>query len=422
MISDTAAPDLPAAGPTRPAVLEPPRPGPAHPPPGRSLAPDLARGGLLLFIALANVWGYLYGRATTALGERPADRTDVDRLVDGLTALLIDDRSRPMFAILYGFGIATMVARLAARGREPREVRAVLARRSVGLMVLGLVHAALLFGGDILLPYGVTGLLALALVHRSRRALVRWFWGAHAVMIAVLVPVVYGLVDMDDGTQAPTTDYVASAVERLVEAATTGVLSGVLLFFVPHVVLGILLARSGWLTDPARHRRQLARVAAVTGLGALAANVPYALAVIELWRPEGSVAATVLSAHELSGIAAGLAYVCLFGWLAAVWADRRPSPAVRAVAATGERSLTCYLLQSVMFAPLLSAWGLGLGDRLSTAQAAALAVAVWLATVAVAVALRHAGRTGPFEALLRRWSYGRRDGGGGRPRPARPQR
>ena len=75
--------------------------------------------------------------------------------------------------------------------------------------------------------------------------------------------------------------------------------------------------------------------------------------------------------------------------------------------AVGARSLTCYLLQSVAFAPLLSAWGLGWGGRLGTAQAALLAVAVWAATVVVALALHRAGRRGPFEVLLRRLAYGR---------------
>ncbi|MDQ2624132.1 MAG: DUF418 domain-containing protein, partial [Actinomycetota bacterium] len=281
------------------------------------------------------------------------------------------------------------------------------ARRSVGLIVLGLAHAALLFGYDILAPYGVTGLLALALVHRSRTALLRWFWGSLALMTAVFIPVIYGLVDLgDDGVDAPTTDYLASAVERITDSALESALSGVLMFFVPHVVLGILLARAGWLTDPARHRGRLGRTAALAGLASLAANLPYASAVVELWHPQGALASTALLAHELSGITAGLAYVCLFGWLAAVWSERRQGAVVGIIVATGERSLTCYLLQSVMFAPLLSAWGLGLGGSLSTAQAAALALAVWAVTVLVAVTLQRVGRTGPFEVVLRRWTYG----------------
>ena len=81
-----------------------------------------------------------------------------------------------------------------------------------------------------------------------------------------------------------------------------------------------------------------------------------------------------------------------------------------ALAAVGERSLTCYLLQSVMLAPLLAPWGLALGDGLGTAAAYGIALSVWLVTVLVAVALGSTGRRGPLEVLLRRLTYGRPTG------------
>lgn len=81
---------------------------------------------------------------------------------------------------------------------------------------------------------------------------------------------------------------------------------------------------------------------------------------------------------------------------------------MRSVSAVGERSLSCYLLQSVILAPLLGAWGLGLGARIGTAPAYALAVGVWALSIACAVALARAGRRGPFEVVLRRLTYGSR--------------
>ncbi|MFC0713359.1 DUF418 domain-containing protein [Cellulomonas biazotea] len=390
-------------------------PGPTAPPrpEARSLAPDLARGILLLFIALANVWGYLWAAGGfEEVGARPVGGTTLDHAVDGLTAFFVDDRSRPMFAILYGFGLATMAARLAARGADRRRVRRVLARRSAWLVVLGVLHAALLFGGDILAAYGVTGLVALAFLHRSRVTL--WIWFAVASLLATAGgTAALLLVDpelMAGG--APPTSYLASVAERLMSSGLAMTVSVVLLFFVPQVVLGILLARAGWLSRPWDHRRRLGQVAVVGAVVNVVANLPFALAVAQVWHPSPTAATVLELVHVLSGVVVGLGYVCLFGWLAAVWHDRRDvHPAVRAVTAVGERSLTSYLLQSLMFAPLLSAWGLGLGGRIGTAQAAALAVGVWLVTVMIAVALDRTGRRGPFEVLLRRLTYGR---------PARP--
>ncbi|WP_258724647.1 DUF418 domain-containing protein [Cellulomonas sp. NS3] len=393
-----------------PAPAGPPGAAPAPTATVRSLAPDLARGMLLLFIASANVWGYLWTSAAevSRYGLRPVGGSSLDLAVDGVVAFFVDDRSRPMFAILYGFGLATMAARLAARGADRRDVRRVIARRSRWLVVFGVAHAALLFAGDILAPYGVTGLIALAFLQRSRTVLLWWFAVSSVVATAGGAFVLTFLHEYWGTGEIPPSDYLASAVERLFGSLAITTIAALLLFFVPQVVLGILLARSGWLAQPWEHRQALGRVVVVALVVNLVGNLPFALAVAQVWTPaDGAVGLVVELAHYLSGVVMGLGYVCLFAWVAAVLRDRPRRGVVSAVAAVGERSLTSYLLQSVMFAPLLSAWGLGLGGRIGTAQAAVLAVVVWLVTVLVAVAMHRAGRRGPFEVLLRRLTYGR---------------
>jgi uncharacterized membrane protein YeiB len=72
----------------------------------------------------------------------------------------------------------------------------------------------------------------------------------------------------------------------------------------------------------------------------------------------------------------------------------------------GQRSLSCYLGQSVLFVALLPAWTLGLGGRLTVAEAALLAVGVWLVLLVAAVVAARAGYRGPAETLLRRFTYG----------------
>jgi uncharacterized protein len=80
---------------------------------------------------------------------------------------------------------------------------------------------------------------------------------------------------------------------------------------------------------------------------------------------------------------------------------------VVAVAAVGKRSLSAYLTHSLIFAPILAAWGLGLGAHLSSATMALFAVGVWLVTVFAAYSLERRGLRGPAETLLRRLIYPR---------------
>jgi hypothetical protein len=76
--------------------------------------------------------------------------------------------------------------------------------------------------------------------------------------------------------------------------------------------------------------------------------------------------------HASSGVAAGAGYVALFGLWAAPGGTSGRTGRGRA-RRDRERSLTCYLWQSLILAPVLSAWGLGLGDDIGTAAAYGLA-------------------------------------------------
>src|SRR5215212_9000814 len=102
----------------------------------RALAPDVARGAMLLLIALANVHLYLHGRA---LGVRsyPAAPDGADRVVTGLQLVLVDGRAYPLFGVLFGYGIGQLAARRAAAGASAADVVAVVRRRGLGLVAIG---------------------------------------------------------------------------------------------------------------------------------------------------------------------------------------------------------------------------------------------------------------------------------------------
>jgi uncharacterized protein len=139
--------------------------GPADPSAGavalrdRALAPDVARGAMLLLIALANVHLYLFDRP---LGVRsyPAGLTGSDAVVAVLQLTLVDGRAYPLFGLLFGYGLGQLAARRAAAGVEPQAVIRLVRRRGLWLVVIGVAHVVLFWAGDIISAYGV---LAVAL-------------------------------------------------------------------------------------------------------------------------------------------------------------------------------------------------------------------------------------------------------------------
>ncbi|MFI6679192.1 DUF418 domain-containing protein [Kribbella sp. NPDC050470] len=119
----------------------------------RALGPDLARGFMLLFIALANSHYFVHGGSI--FGGFPTDGSAVDRVVAFLISTVVDGRAFPMFGLLFGYGVAQIVRRQREAGKEWKPIRKLLRRRSLVLVVLGFLHAMLLYVGDILAAYGV---------------------------------------------------------------------------------------------------------------------------------------------------------------------------------------------------------------------------------------------------------------------------
>ncbi|MGW8378557.1 DUF418 domain-containing protein [Streptomyces sp. ODS28] len=383
----------------------------------RSLAPDLARGAMLLLIALAHGHTYLSGHQVGLHGYALSGG-GLDRVAAGVQIALVDGRALPMFAALFGYGLVQIVRRQEASGREWPHIRRILRRRGWWMIAFGACHALLLFSGDILGAYGLVGLLLAGFVRRSDRAVLRaagGFLAGYVVMSAA-----YGWL-----TVAPETDdaldmaaTVQAAALRLVVwiVSTTAVL---LVHVIPPFLVGIWAARRRVLEEPVRHRALLRRTAATGLAAALLGGLPLALTGARLWAPSDAVAVSAYVLHSVTGVLGGLGYAALVGLVAGrvTHGGSAPSRPVRALAACGQWSLTCYLLQSVAFVALFAPYAGGLGTRIGGAAASGIAVAVWLSTVALAATLAPRGHRGPAETALRRLTYGTRSPGRGRPAP-----
>ncbi|MCC3761975.1 DUF418 domain-containing protein [Glycomyces sp. TRM65418] len=386
-------------------------PGPAAPisKTERSLAPDIARGGMLLFIALANVPIHMWGMKLDAYNHHTG-QSAADHIAYFVEQLLIADRSRPMFAILYGFGIAVMASRMFARGIDAKGVRKVLRRRSWWLIGFGFLHATFLFFGDILAPYGAAGLIALFFVHLSDRSLKKLLWGTLAYVVLIGNPLFAYFYTT--GGQPPAMGDLPPYAGQMLFGAIASPIAAIAIVvtgsFFPLIIAGMMLQRSGWLNHPEAHLPQLKKVFVSAMVVNVLSSLPVALIALGAWEPSSGVWGAAVYLTLLGGMYAGLGYICGFALLAHKLRDfgRRGIPG--ALAAVGERSLTSYLLQSIIMAPLLTAWGFGLGEDMGYLAAFGVAFGTWLVTVVVAVLLDKAGKRGPFEVLLRRLTYGRK--------------
>ncbi|MGO4417650.1 DUF418 domain-containing protein [Streptomyces sp. MCAF7] len=379
----------------------------------RALAPDLARGAMLLIIALANVAGVVFA------GEPGLDTTPegADRGLNFALFELVHARGYPVFAVMFGYGLVQLARRQDASGATPKQVRSVLLRRNLWLVAFGFAHATLLYYGDFLGAYGIVGIvMTLVLLRRGdrfhRTVLVLWALSAVEVLVIGAI-VVSGIGGSGGSAPLPSghvdslaaPDYLASVLDRLGEwpMHTLTVLPFIIITW-----LGMWAARRRVLEEPARHKALL-KWTAVLGLGvAIAGGLPAALVGAGWLHVDESAAGLMMMLHGASGMFAGPGYVAVFG-LIAIRATR-PGPVVGALSALGRRSLSGYLFQSVAWLVLLAPFTLALGDRFGspTVTGLTIAVTVWLMTVLVARLLDKRDQAGPAEIVLRRLTYGPR--------------
>ncbi len=359
----------------------------------RALAPDLARGLMLGLIALANVGLYLYAREY-GFRQQIVESEPINQLTRALTTLLVDGRAYPLFAALFAFGMMQIY--------QNQQRRGVLLRRCGWLAVFGLIHAALLFPGDILGTYALVGLMVVALRNASDRALLCWAAGWFAATGLIAAAINYDVGPHEDRHYmwSFTMDEPLQALGwRLIDwlhvpFGVTGVFSA--------AMVGMWAARHGILHNPGNHLHLLL-ITAVAGLSlGFAGAAPAAFVAGGLWAPD--TGALIGALHAVTGILGGIGYLAAIT-LFAQHLQQRSGYVTAALAACGARSLTCYLAQSFVFVALFVPYTLGLGATIGSAAAALIALCTWVATVVAAWVMARCHYAGPAEIAIRRLTY-----------------
>ena len=422
-------------------------------------APDVARGFMLLLIALANAPFWM------VLLRTRAEVTGADAVWMGLRAAFVDHRSYPLFAMLFGFGLATMARRRIEAG--PRSTAAVAAdadpavahasaadtatarattstaaatartgaggisaarraapaagarrlirRRGLWMLVFAAVHGAL-FMGDIIGAYALIAVvLADPIAGRGRRTqavigglsaavclgymlYIGWFLSVGGVTVGTAGAAGGGVVGgIAEMLRGPL--YPAVSLVLWAGGTMVTILTSLTL---PAALLGVRLADTDLLTRPDRHRRALL----VSGAAALAVGAVGALPRVLPSLGVGVPARVTVVASALD-VATGMVGAC--GWLAllAAWAGPGAGAPLRGarrlLSAVGRRSMTVYVGQSLLFALVFGLLARCGAPAPHQTTAALIGVAVWAALAGACAWMERSGRTrGPLEILLRR--------------------
>ncbi|MGH2376725.1 MAG: DUF418 domain-containing protein [bacterium] len=372
---------------------------------------DILRGVALFGILLVNMEAF--GWPLFMDGAREWDRLP-DRLTDWLIRLLAEGKFYPLFAFLFGFGMAVQMARVEARGGR---FLPLYARRLFVLLLIGAGHALLLWAGDILVPYALLGFILMLFRKRSGKAVIAW--AAIGVLIAVVVNGVFVAWGDGPGSEGILRLLDARATRAYGHGTFADIFSqrlldlAILYLFAPlsfpHIfvmfLLGLYAGRRGVFRDPEAARAMAGHVLPwVLALG-LMGNLIFVIAGEHAGRSESDLAGIAASTSVLvGGPALSAAYVAAIVLLVhnEVW-RRRLMP----LAALGRMALTNYLLQSLICTTIFYSYGLGLFGTVGPARGALLTVAIYAVQVPLSIWWLRRFRFGPVEWLWRSLTYGR---------------
>jgi uncharacterized protein len=165
----------------------------------RFFAVDVLRGFALLGILAMNIVDFGWPSAAYANPFRGGGFEGTDRGIWFFNHMFFEMKMMTIFSMLFGAGLVLMDQRAEARGAR---IRGVYYRRILWLLVIGVIHAYLIWNGDILVLYAETGLFLYFFRNMAPRTLI--ILGISAML--VLVPIVVAVTT--------TIDYVKAAANR----------------------------------------------------------------------------------------------------------------------------------------------------------------------------------------------------------------
>lgn len=392
----------------------------------RVVSMDVIRGIALLGILISNMifmsQPYGINGLRSELWFSP-----VDKLADWISVILVEGKFYPIFSILFGLGVSMQMERASARGLDFKEV---YLRRLYILMGFGVLHAVLLWDGDVLLAYGLCGLLLLCFRNRASKTLLVWAAGlilAMSLLMLVLSLLIYLLSAhpsfeadmMEDYAEAEENrnemfgifvhgSYADAVVYRLGEMFGTAMYT---LLYAP-VYLGLFLlgmwaGRERIFKEVGKHERLLRGMLIAGGAAGLLANVFGTwMQMAGLTNSNYGLMLMGISIMSVFGPVLAIAYMA--GLVLLIHHKPSFSSLYAPFAAVGRMALTNYLAQSLIATTVFYGYGLGLVGDVGRLQTIGISFLIFAAQVAYSFIWLRFFRYGPMEWLWRRLSYGKR--------------
>lgn len=370
---------------------------------------DIIRGFSLLGILLVNIFGFYLPQPYISLNDWFTEAVDI--IWHQVLDIYVQSSFYPLFSMLFGYGLAMQYMKAQQKGTNFYKFAP---KRLIILLIIGLMHAFLIWWGDIIAMYAFCGFFVLALIRCNS-----WMLLAISLLLQGIIHGLYLLmfslsgmineemsgtaVDIQSVQNAVTAystgGYMEAFMQRLHDLSLQMSVSmwfSSLFIILPFMLMGAATAK--WrLIERAKELKGLWIFLAIafTAAGLFIKSAPsnfsytYLLYYLKVY-----VGGPMLSV----GYIAIVVLLCMFPLLL-----KGLSP----IAKIGRMSMTMYILQSVICTTLFYNYGFGLYGKIDVPTAVYIVLGIYAIQVIIAELWLSKFKQGPLEAAVKRLTYGK---------------
>jgi uncharacterized protein len=389
---------------------------------------DVLRGFALLGVLLDNVfgftgWGFLTQPMREALSTWPADG------IVGMSELtFINGKFYSLFSLLFGIGFSIILIRNEQKGINPLKI---FYRRLFILLIIGAGHLFLLWDGDILFLYALTGMLLPLFRKCSDKTLLIW------ALVLILCPILIDCINIVVKSKpGDLLEAMAISIDKKTGLPTDSTYSQYL--YKPGAgwhewrnwQASGYLYRYSYILDSNRIPKVLGLflIGFYAGRKMIYANLENYISLFKKIRRWGfiigipaAIACTYFEIFQkhipdpiglghtffyaISVVPLSLAYVSV---ICLHWIKKKGNSKLKILAPMGRMALTNYLMQTIIGITLYYGVGFGFGGNIGPSVFIPIGLGVYVLQIIYSNLWFRYFNYGPFEWVWRQLTYGKR--------------
>ncbi|WP_158217601.1 DUF418 domain-containing protein [Lottiidibacillus patelloidae] len=362
---------------------------------------DIVRGFALFGIFLVNMPAFFL--PFLYIDQQKAAETFWDKAVVIFIDIVAQANFYTLFSFLFGFGTIFFYERLKEKELRPLPF---LLRRFTFLLVLGLIHAILIWHGDILITYAITAIILILFLSARGKSLL-----IHSIAMIAIPYLAIGLLLLMSGTgsltEKPTSandienvyqsgSYVEITMQRISDYLYVHGGFGmvfVVISLLPMFLLGAYFAKEKLFHQASEHKEKLKKIAIIT----LAIGIP--LKVLPYFTDN-----LIASMYQdgVGGPLMAIGYATSIVLLVEAKIGLKVLAPLRYI---GRLSLSNYILQSVICTLLFYSYGFGLYGSVTNKVGLLLTVVIFIMQIFISKWWLARYQYGPLEWLWRTVTY-----------------